>query len=362
MSLRILMTLDAVGGVWRYAVDLAATLADAGHEIVFAGFGPPPQPAQEEEARATARLEWSDAPLDWLASGPGDLEAAPRWLEELARRHAVDLIHLNQPAFAAGLRGGPPRVTVTHSCLATWFRTMEGGGVPDHLRWQVEATRAGFLNSDRVVAPSAAHAAMTADVYRLDDVAAVPNASRAPLVAPNDGNGQVVAAARWWDPAKNGQVLDAAAAVTAARVTMIGRAEGPDGQRFVPERVAAPIPLPHPETMERIAAASLFVSPSLYEPFGLATLEAARAGRPLLLADIPVYRQLWGTVARFFDPQDPRDLAQGIDALLRAPAERLARGAAAQRQALRYSLTDQAAAMTDIYQEVTASAVVNVTP
>ncbi|EAQ02260.1 putative glycosyltransferase protein [Pseudooceanicola batsensis HTCC2597] len=362
MSLRILMTLDAVGGVWRYAVDLAAALAEEGCEIVFAGFGPEPDTTQRDEARGIGPLEWGAAPLDWLASGPGDLDGAPGWLMQVAERHGVDVLHLNQPTLAAGLRGRTPCVAVTHSCLATWFGTMEGGAVPGPLRWQVEMTRAGLANAHHAIAPSAAHAALVRRVYGLADVATVRNASRSPLLSPGDGDGHVTAAGRWWDRAKNGFVLDRAAALTDAPFVLIGSADGPDGQRFAPAHLPPPRALPHGETTERIGAASLFVSPSLYEPFGLAALEAARAGRPLLLADIPVYRELWEGAARFFDPQNPADLAQTVDALLDAPDDRLALGAAAQRRALRYGLAEQAGAMLEIYKEATARAPLDMVP
>ncbi len=113
-------------------------------------------------------------------------------------------------------------------------------------------------------------------------------------------------------------------------------------------------PLPYPVTLERLAAASLFVSPSLYEPFGLAALEAARTGRPLLLADIPVYREIWDGAARFFDPYDADDLAAAITAMLQAPDERIALGTAAQRRAQQFTPAGQAAAMTDIYRAIAA--------
>ena len=40
--MRLLMTVDAIGGVWRYAMDLAAELRDHGVETVFACLGPAP--------------------------------------------------------------------------------------------------------------------------------------------------------------------------------------------------------------------------------------------------------------------------------------------------------------------------------
>ncbi|MFZ0018548.1 MAG: hypothetical protein WAL10_14570, partial [Acetobacteraceae bacterium] len=46
---RILMTLDAVGGLWRYSVDLARCLAAEGIECVLVGVGPAPSEAQQRE-------------------------------------------------------------------------------------------------------------------------------------------------------------------------------------------------------------------------------------------------------------------------------------------------------------------------
>jgi glycosyltransferase involved in cell wall biosynthesis len=358
MSLRILMTLDAMGGVWRYALDLGAALVAAGHHVVFAGQGPAPSPEDRREAVMIGPLEWSGAPLDWMAPGPEALRDVPGWLEGLVARHRPDVLHLNLPSQAAGLRGGPPRVVVTHSCLATWFRAVEGTPVPQHLAWLTRITAEGFRAADRIVAPSAAHAALTGETYGLTGIAAVPNAGRSPLCAPDAGDGGVVAAARWWDKGKNGAVLDRAAAHLDAPVTLLGACDGPDGQRFAAAHATTAGALPHGAAMDRIARASLFVSPSRFEPFGLAALEAARAGRPLLLADIPVYRELWDGAAAFFDPGDAGALARRIAALLASPAQRLRLGRAAQTRAERFDLQRQAAAMTDIYKKVTAPAAV----
>jgi hypothetical protein len=340
-------------------MDLGAALAQAGNEVVFAGLGPRPSPRQRQEAISIGTLEWGEAALDWMAVGPKELAGVSPWIERLVRAHAPDVLHLNLPSQAANLRGGPPRVVMTHSCLATWFRVMEGTTVPGHLAWQVEMTRAGLANADRVLAPTAAHAALTAEVYGITAPNVVRNASFAPLMPPSDGDGTIAAVARWWDKAKNGTVLDRAAEMANVPVFMIGRCEGPDGQALTLRHARAAGPMPHSATLYRIAAASLFVSPSLYEPFGLAALEAGRAGRPLLLADIPVYRELWDGAARYFDPHDPDDLAAAIRALLQSPDERIALGAAAQRRAQHFTPAGQARAMTEIYRAITASETVS---
>src|SRR5690606_14378988 len=131
---RLLMTLDAVGGVWRYAMDLAEALSDEGVRIVFAGFGPPPNAAQRAEAEAIGTLLWSDLPLDWTAGGPEELRDVPAAIADIAHRHAVDLIHLNLPTQAAGLKVGCPVLAVSHSCVVTWFRGVRGTGLP--LGWE----------------------------------------------------------------------------------------------------------------------------------------------------------------------------------------------------------------------------------
>ena len=67
---RILLTVDAVGGVWRYGVDVARGMAEAGVGVVLVGSGPPPSPAQRREVEAIpgVSLDWLAAPLDWMAA------------------------------------------------------------------------------------------------------------------------------------------------------------------------------------------------------------------------------------------------------------------------------------------------------
>ena len=75
------------------------------------------------------------------------------------------------------------------------------------------------------------------------------------------------------------------------------------------------------DNLARLAAdhgwAGIVVSASRYEPFGLAALEGARSGAPLVLSDIATYRELWRGAALFFNPQDPDDLARCINRLAR---------------------------------------------
>lgn len=358
MTLRILMTLDAVGGVWRYGIDLAHALHAKGHDVVFAGLGLPPSAAQRQEAEAVGTLTWGTAPLDWMACDERELCDIGPWLQALAARYRVDLMHLNLPSQALGTAGGVPRVVVTHSCLATWFHTVAGCPVPERLAWQAELTRMGLNAADVAIAPSRAHAAITSQVLGAERLMTVHNASSVSPRPHTHSIGQIVAAARWWDKGKNGSVLDKAAGLMRQPVMMIGACTGPDGQSFVARHAKATGHLPYDETQMHIGQASVFVSPSRYEPFGLAALEAARVSRPLLLADIPVYREIWEGAATFFDPMDAADLAAKADWLISDAAACEEMGAAAMLRSLDYSTVRQARLMETYYHKALSRAAV----
>ena len=56
------------------------------------------------------------------------------------------------------------------------------------------------------------------------------------------------------------------------------------------------------ELMALYQGARALVSPSLYEGFGLPLVEAMLAGLPVFCSDLPVYREVTGGRARYFDP------------------------------------------------------------
>lgn len=64
------------------------------------------------------------------------------------------------------------------------------------------------------------------------------------------------------------------------------------------------------------AGAIGFVFPSLYEGFGLPILEAFSAGCPVLLSDIPVFHEIAGDAAVYFDPRNEESLAEALLAIL----------------------------------------------
>jgi glycosyltransferase involved in cell wall biosynthesis len=58
---------------------------------------------------------------------------------------------------------------------------------------------------------------------------------------------------------------------------------------------------------------SLFVFPSLYEGFGIPILEAMVAGKPSVLSDIPIFREITENQGIYFDQQNVEHIASSIE-------------------------------------------------
>ncbi|TPK76904.1 glycosyltransferase family 4 protein [Mesorhizobium sp. B2-4-18] len=348
---RILMTVDAMGGVWRYALDLARELVNGGDSVVFAGLGPQPSRQQAEEARSFATLIWLNTPLDWMTRSAGDLDRLPLELRAPIRDYAIDLVHLNGPTQAVGLDAPCPVIAVSHSCVTTWFHSVKGQALDSAWSWQKERNRRGFDRADAVIAPSRSHAEMLETCYGpIARLHVVGNAAR-PVPTAETRQPLVFAAARWWDEGKNVVVVDQAASLTRWPLFTAGSLHGPNGERAIVNHAVPLGALPHGEVRSLMARAGIFVSPSLYEPFGLAALEAAMSATPLVLSDIPTYRELWDGAAMFFDGRDPHDLAACINRLSSDAGHRRELGHAALRRSRGYTLARQAAAMRDVYEK-----------
>ncbi len=353
---RVLMTVDAVGGVWRYAMELGRALEDRGVGVVFAGLGPPASADQRREARTIGELEWLDEPLDWMAADESELSTLPATLARLSDRHRIDLLHLNLPSQAKGLRDTAPAIAVTHSCMPTWWRAVRGTALPPEWEWRRKLNREGLREAYLVVAPSRAHADLTIEAYGpIDNLAVVHNGVDGPRQAVRKLP-FVLAAGRWWDEGKNAALLDRAAAGLAWPVRMAGGLRGSDGQS-VELRVAQALgPLDHAALMRLMQTAAIVVSPSLYEPFGLAALEGARCGAALALADIATYRELWDGAAVFFDPRDPAEAHAVLSRLIADGTLREELGEKALARSASYTAERQGARMLDLYRSTMQSA------
>jgi glycosyltransferase involved in cell wall biosynthesis len=357
MPNHVLVTLDAVGGVWRYALDLASGLGREGVRTTLLCFGPPPSAgrAAEVEATTTARLVWSERPLDWMARPEDDLDGIAREIEQVAEREGADLLHLNLPSQAVGISHERPIVVASHSSLATWWEAMRREPLPEDWRIAHERNRRGFANADIIVAPSGSHAEAVERAYGVEDVEVVYNSAAPDLGAPLAKEPFALAAGRWWDEAKNASALEAAAACASTPIRLAGPVRAPNGEEF---RIRAAVELgeiPARELRDTMRRAAIFASPARYEPFGLAVLEAAMSECALVLADIPTFREIWDGAAIFVPADEPAALAAAIDFLAADPEQARGWGARAAERARPYTNEAQIDEMLRLYARAGAA-------
>jgi glycosyltransferase involved in cell wall biosynthesis len=351
-KMRVLLTADAVGGVWQYSIDLARELAGHGVQVAVAVLGPAPSPDRRRAAEdAGIDVQVTGLPLDWTAGSPDEVERAGLAVAELAARLGPDIVHLNTPALAAGARFPAPIVAMAHSCVATWWRAVKQGPLPDAFVWRAELTRRGYENADAVVAPSSAFAMATQDTYGLrTKPSVVRNGRRMPAASGMAEETFIFTAGRLWDEGKNIAMLDRAAARLPVPLVAAGPVEGPNGAGIHLRHLRPLGSVGDEAVAARLSHRPIFVSVARYEPFGLAVLEAAQAGCALVLSDIPTFRELWEGAATFVDPDDEDAIAGALDRLLGEPDSRAMLGRLARKRAAEYGAEAMGANMLALYR------------
>lgn len=350
---RVLMTADAVGGVWTYACDLSRGLAQRGVEVTLAVLGPEPSPAQRAQAGDTVIIE-TGLPLDWTARTPKQLSEASDAFADLANRVRPGLVHLNSPALAQSCAIEAPVLGACHSCLATWWVAVKHGEPPDDFRWRIEAQAAGVEACDALVAPSRSFAAQTAAAYGRGPFV-VHNGRDAPTFEGDACEDFVFTAGRLWDEGKDVRTFDLAAVVADLPFVAAGPTRGPNDEAAVLHHASAVGALPASDVRGELAKRPIFVSTALYEPFGLSVLEAAQAGCALILSDIPTFRELWSDAALFIPPGDPAALAAAVRSLATERQQRLALGRKARVRADRYTVSAMVEGTLGLYRQLSRS-------
>ncbi len=350
---RLLVTTDSVGGTWRYSVDLADGLAECGIQTVLAVLGPSASPPQRAEAEAVPGLRLVDTglPLDWTAATFPELARTSERLAALAALTGVNSVHLHAPALVGAARWPAPVVAVAHSCVATWWRAVRSGPMPDDLAWRSAATRAGLLTAQAVIAPTAAHARAIEAAYGPTPMEVVYNGGRARPIPSRPRRPGVLTAGRLWDAGKAADWLDRAAPGLDVPVLAAGPTCSPDGSEVRFDHLRLLGTLTPDALAAEYAGATVFASMARYEPFGLAVLEAAQAGMALVLSDTPGFRELWDGAAIFV--AEKAGLLPALRQALAAPepwAER------AQERARRYTIEKMAAGTFAVHRGVVVRA------
>ena len=291
--------------------------------------------------------------------GRGSWALGELWRLPRAAR-GLDLLH--SVANFGPVGGGPPRVLTVHDVL--WRRLPEV--VPTAMRIGTNVLVTGAARrAARVITVSRASAA---DIVRelslpAERVEVVPNgvtpAPAGPVEPADLGQGaRPVALSVASDlPHKNlGALVDGLARLPPEERPLLvlaghGTDTGARGARAASLGVTddvRPLGAVGPERLEALyAAASVVVTATRFEGFGLPVLEAMARGVPVACSDLPVLREVAGNAATYLRPDDPDSVAAAIRTAL-ADAERLR--AAGRERAARFSWAAAARATAEVYE------------
>lgn len=352
-SLRVLMTADAVGGVWTYALELARALQPFDVQLVLVTFGPSPRPHQLAAAAHIENLTvmTRELALEWMPEPWSDVDSAGEWLLELEHQLNPDIVHINGYAHAA-LDFRAPVVAVAHSCVCSWWRAVHDCDAPQEWDEYRQRVAAGLRAADIVVAPSAAMLAELSACHGAPKRSRVIHNGRAIEPISRGKQALVLSVGRMWDAAKNLALLDRSAAGLDWPVYVVGSA--PRQTATTAARMLGP--RREQQVLDWMARAAIYCLPARYEPFGLSVLEAAQAGCALVLGDIASLRELWGDAAVYVPPNLPPNRESALTDALRELMEdgdrRVELAARASARAANYRPERMAARYRTLYDEL----------
>jgi glycogen(starch) synthase len=339
-KMKVLMTTDAVGGVWQYSLTLARGLAgEYGCRVLLVCFGEPDRGDLSE---------WTPVPgidlipmklkLEWMPDSHGDVQLAVREIGSLVKSWRADVLHSNQFCFGR-LDSLVSKVVVAHSDLLSWLTWHRQGGTFDGdaveanpaLRSYRQVVATGLGGATSVVTPTKFMANALDEIYGCPSEV-IPNGLWPDIYHEEPKTNLAVVAGRLWDEAKQAATAVEAADGLDLELQLIGSTVGPTGEKArLPEASNARyvgVRRWH-EVRAALAPARYYLATSSYEPFGLSALEAGLCGCAILANDIPSFREVWGDAALFYRRNDAADLRANLSRLIQYPEEAARLGKAA---------------------------------
>ena len=263
----LLLTGDAVGGVWQYSLELAAALAPLGYQVTMAILGPAPDDAQRASAAAIPGLHLVETglDLDWLAQDAASVQAAERHLAQLAADIHADIVQLHSPALASLGAFAIPVLSILHSCVASWWQAVRTGPLPDDFAWRTALVSDGLRRSTLVVTPSAAFGETVRALYGVRPITVHNGRTISVPAAPMMDH--VFTAGRLWDEGKNLRTLDEAAQHIGVPFKAAGPLRAPHGEAIGLRHIHALGSLDGGALARQLASRPVFASaaPTVFE-------------------------------------------------------------------------------------------------
>jgi glycogen(starch) synthase len=360
--MRVLMTTDTVGGVWTFSKELAAGLLQSGHAVALVSLGRAPSHEQltccsrlREEYGDRFLFESSCAPLEWMNANDTAYADAEPLLLRVADRFVPDLLHSNQFCFGC-LPVDLPKIITAHSDVFSWAAACRPEGLEpspwlDRYRSLVET---GLGGADVVVAPTHSMLHALGEHFSvLPPSYVILNGRSLPAVSEEEPRAlQAVSVGRLWDEAKNLAILNELQA--SFPIFAVGEQRYEDAK--APEHSGCFDligPLAEKELLRLFRQSSVYLVTSIYEPFGLAPLEAALCGCAVVANDISSLREVWGEGALYF--QGPAGMTQLLQMLRASPDVLQVARQRSYERALQLSAGRMTEAYVALYEELLGS-------
>jgi glycogen synthase len=361
------------GGLGVHCYELVQELTAMGHHVTFTV----PVPGGYPEIRGL-HMRWPtrrsaegwfpayDPPVGEMPDPMGTVDGYNDWLARLSLREDIDLVHVHDwfgtvGAVRLARRLRRPLVMTVHS--TEYDRSL---GHP----WTeiLEREKVGLAGADRIITVSRHTKEQLVERYGVaaDRINVVYNAVR-----PSDRVAQIdpsrptvlylgrLAAMKGVDT-----FLEAAARVAAhhPKAVFIVAGEGPEFPRLLQlaarlglgDRVLFLGRVTEEERTELLARTSVFVLPSVIEPFGITALEAMAAGIPTILSKTSGVAEVVGS-AFAVDFWDVDEFASRMTELLAYPALSKTMGAAGRAEATQVGWAERALETARIYAELVAA-------
>ena len=363
LRVALLLESDGPGGAETMLLNLGEELRRRGHEVLPLG------PADKTGWLAAQFRERGFAPESYLQRRALD-PACARQITEILRSHGIQVAHSHE--FGMGVYGSvAARRTGSRHII-----TMHGGRYYAERRRRRSALRWAVRRSAALVAVSEATARDLRTTLRLpeDEVKVVHNGipfregNRSSLrdeLGLSSNDLLLVAVGNLY-PVKGHAVLlralgelyrSGSLASVPWRLAIAGRGEEEEKLRALAanEGIAERVTLLgfRGDVPDILAAADVFVMPSLSEGLPLALVEAMAAGLPVVVSEVGGVPEVAvaGQEAILVPPGDPARLAEGLAELLLDPRARAALGAAARSRAVRdFSVSTMCEAYERLYR------------
>jgi glycogen synthase len=305
---RLLITTDTVGGVWRFSQELVKGLLEAGDAVALVSFGPPMSSWQRSEclwiaARWGERFTYRSAnvPLEWMQKNENCMHDGEVVLKQVAKEFRAELLHSNQFCYGATDIGIPVAVTA-HSDVLSWARACRDGLLEDS-KWLTrycELVQSGLNCASTVIAPTQWMLRALQDSFQVPcKCSVIANGRKIHSARVRQRRLQAATAGRLWDEAKDIAML--ADVHSPFSKVVAGETQGNSSALAALGDVEFRGTLREDEMLRLFSESSVYVCTSRYEPFGLAPLEAALTGCAVLARDIGSLREVWGDAAIYFD-------------------------------------------------------------